>query len=60
MLHVTIMTYLWSKQKGRHLADNILKHIFLEGIFISIKISLKFVSKGLLDNGATLVQEMAW
>ena len=27
------MTYLWSKQKGRHLADNILKYIFLEGIF---------------------------
>ena len=43
------------------LADNIFKHIFFnENIRMLIKISLKFVPKGLIDNTSALVQEMAW
>ena len=43
------------------LADNIFKHIFLnKNITISIKISLKFVPKGLIDNASALIQVMAW
>ena len=43
------------------LADNIFNHIFLnENVWISIKISLKFVLKGPIDNKPTLVQVMAW
>ena len=43
------------------LADNIFKCIFLnEKVIISIKISLKFVPKGPIDNESALVQVMAW
>ena len=43
------------------LADDILKCIFLiENPRISIKISLKFVPKGPIDNKSALVQVMAW
>ena len=46
---------------GRHFSDNILKYIFLNKIvFISIKISLKFIPKDLINNIPTLVQIMAW
>ena len=39
------------KQNGRHIPDDIFKHIFLiENVWISIKISLKFVHKGPIDN----------
>ena len=49
------------RQNGRHLADVIFKCIFLnENIWISIKISLKFVPNGPIDNMAALVQIMAW
>ena len=42
-------------------SDNIFKWIFLnENIWISIKISLKFVPKGLINNIPALVQIMAW
>ena len=42
-------------------ADDILKCIFLnEKVWISIKISLKFVPKGPINNIPTLVQIMAW
>ena len=45
---------------SRHLADVIFKCIFLnEDIWIFIKISLKFVRKGTIDNIPTLVQIMA-
>ena len=43
------------------LADDIFKCIFLnEKARISIKISLKFVPKGPIDNESVLVQVMAW
>ena len=48
------------RQDGRHFADDTFKHIFLnKNVRISIKISLKFVSKGSIDN-IPLVQIMAW
>ena len=43
------------------LANDIFKCIFLnEKVRISIKISLKFVPKGPIDNESALVQVMAW
>ena len=49
------------RQNGRHFTDNILKCIFLnENIWISIKISLKFVPKGPINNIPALVRIMAW
>ena len=46
---------------GRHFADDTFKHIFLnESIRISIKISLKFVPKGPINNIPALVHIMAW
>ena len=48
-------------QNGRHFADDILKRIFLnENILIPIKISLKFVPEGSINNIPSLVQIMAW
>ena len=42
-------------------ADDIFKCIFInEKSFILIRISLKFVPKGLIDNGTALVQVMFW
>ena len=49
------------RQNGRHLADYIFKCIFLnENVWILIKIPLKFVLKGPLNNIPALVQIMAW
>ena len=49
------------RHNGRHFADDIFKRIFLnEDILILIKISLKFVPKGSINNIAALVQIMAW
>ena len=43
------------------LAVNIFKRIFLnENIWISNKISLKYVPRGLIDNMSALFQIMAW
>ena len=48
-------------QNGRHFADDIFKCIFLnENVWIPIKISLKFVPKGPINNIPALVQIMAW
>ena len=48
-------------QKGRHFADDTFKRILLnEYATISIKISLKFVPKRLMNNIPALVQIMAW
>ena len=42
-------------------ADDTIKHLFLnENVRISIKISLKFVPKGPINNNPSLVQTMAW
>ena len=49
------------RQNGRHFPDDILKCIFLnENGWISIKISLKFVPKGPINNIPALIQIMAW
>ena len=50
------------RQDGHLCADNIRKCIFFfnEDLWISIKISLKFVPKGPIDNIPALVQIMAW
>ena len=49
------------RQSGRHFADDIFKCIFLnENVWILIKISLKFVPKGLINNIPALVQILAW
>ena len=52
---------LRSRQNGRLFADDTFKRIFLnENIRFSIKISLKFVPKGLSNNIPALVLIMAW
>ena len=49
------------RQNGRHFPDDIFKCNFLnENIWISIKISLKFVPGGPINNIPALVQIMAW
>ena len=49
------------RQDGRHFPDDIFKRIFLnENIRISIQISLKFVSNGIINNIPALVHIMAW
>ena len=45
------------RQNGCHFPDCI---FFNENIWISIKISLKFVAEGLINNIPALVQIMAW
>ena len=49
------------RQNGRHFADDIFQCIFLnENAWISLKISLKFVPKGPINNNPAFVQIMAW
>ena len=49
------------RQNDRHFPDDTFKRIFVnENVRISIKISLKFVSKGPINNNPALVQIMAW
>ena len=49
------------RQNGRHVADDIFKCIFVnENTWIPTKISLNYVSYGLINNMAALVQTMAW
>ena len=49
------------RQNGRHFADDILKCIFLnENIWISMKISLKFVPKGHIKDIPALVWKITW
>ena len=49
------------RQNGRHFSEDICKCIFLNGnVWISIEISLKFISKGQINNIPALVQIMAW
>ena len=53
--HIDINT-LRPRQNGRHFADDIFKGIFLiENVWIPIKISLKFVPKGPINNIPALV-----
>ena len=56
-----LINTLRPRRNEQHFADDIFKHIFFnENVSISIKISLKFVPKGLMDNIPALVQIMAW
>ena len=49
------------RQNGRHFADDIFKWIFLnENLWIPIKIVLKYVPQGPMNNIPALVQIMAW
>ena len=49
------------RQDGRYFADDVLKCIFLnENMWFSLKIPLKFVPKGPINNIPALVQIMAW
>ena len=49
------------RQNGRHFPDDIFKCIFLnENVWISIKISLKFVPKGPINSIPSFIQIMAW
>ena len=52
---------LRSRQIGHHFPDNIFKYIYLNGnLWISIKISLKFVPKCPINNIPAFVQIMVW
>ena len=42
------------------ITDDIFKSIFIESVWISITISLKFIPKGPIDYKSALVQVMAW
>ena len=60
-VHLLSLNTLRPRQNGRHFADDIFKCIFLnENVWIPIKISLKFVPKGPINNIPALVQIMAW
>ena len=49
------------RRNEQHFADDIFKRIFFnENVWISIKISLRFVPKGPINNIPALVQIMAW
>ena len=49
------------RRSRRHFADDSFRYIFLnENIWISIKISLKSIAKGPINNIPALVQIMAW
>ena len=57
----SLINTLRPRQNGRRFADDTFKRIFLnENVRISIKISLKFVPKGPINNNPALVQIMAW
>ena len=57
----TVFNTLRPRQNGRRFADDTFKRILLnENVRISIKISLKFVPKGPINNIPALVQIMAW
>ena len=61
LLQLQLFNTLRPRQDGRRFPDDIFKHIFWnENVIIFIKISLKFVPNGPIDNIPALVQIMAW
>ena len=55
------LNILRPRQNGRRFADDTFKRMLLnENVRASIKISLKFVPKGSINNNPALVQIMAW
>ena len=63
-MHITVLHQLNSlrpRQNGRRFPDDTFKRIFLnENVRISIKISLKFVPQGPINDIPALVLIMAW
>ena len=60
-LELVVLNTLRSRQNGRHLPDDIFKYIFLnENVWISLKISLKFVPRVPINNIPALVLITAW
>ena len=58
---IPIINTLRPRQDGRYFAYDVLQCIFLnENVWISLKIPLKFVPKGPINNIPALVQMMAW
>ena len=58
---VSRLNSLRPRQKRRHFADDVFKCNFLnENVWIPIKVSLKFVPIGPINNIPALVQIMAW
>ena len=58
---VCLFNTLRPRRNEQHVADDIFKRIFFnENVWISIKISMKFVPKGPINNIPALVQIMAW
>ena len=58
---IRLLTHLPLNKMAAILPDNILKYIFKnEKFYILMKISLKFVPKGPIDNMSALIQVMAW
>ena len=56
-----LINSLRPRRNGHHFPDDIFKWIFLnENVWMLIKISLKFVPKGLINNIPAFVQIMAW
>ena len=56
-----LLSTLTPRQNGRHFTDDIFKYIFFnENVWIPIKISLKFVPNGRINNIPALVQIMVW
>ena len=59
MMHIQthdVFNTLRPRQNGRHFPDDIFKHILLnENVWISLKIPLKFVLKGPINNIPALV-----
>ena len=58
---INVLTHWGRDEINNIFADNIFKRIFFnENVWISIKISLKFVPKGPIYNIPALVQIIAW
>ena len=61
VIKTMVVNSLRPRQNGRHFADDVFKCIFLnENVWILLKISLKFVPKGPINNMPSLVQVMTW
>ena len=60
-LSTTTINTLRPRQNGCHFPNNIFQWISLnENVWIAIKISMKFVPRGSIDNILALVQILAW
>ena len=58
---ISLNMHIETKTNGHHLPDDISKCIFLnENVLIPIKISLKFVLKGQINNIPALVSIIVW